>query len=206
MSNTPTPEDINRANFEQATWDYYQELKARGWSSDVEGDSSRPESLFWRKPNGMYGIKQIHAAFNGWNLRIRADNAATINVLERFEPLVQAALGLIKEVGRRVDEEEVPAKYTTPYGHVNALCRALGLAQVEAPDTAAGLQPMASAPKDEFILLCCPSGYTTTPFVFTTGIMHSDYKQGRWVDHANDDLTDWGMVPVSWTPLPKVTP
>ena len=62
--------------------------------------------------------------------------------------------------------------------------------------------PMGTAPKDIFVLLACPSGYRTTPWVFTTGIMHSDYKADRWVDHANDDLSDWGMEPVAWTHSP----
>lgn len=62
-------------------------------------------------------------------------------------------------------------------------------------------QPIDTAPKDEFILVACPSGYTTTPWVFTTAIMHSNYKTGRWVDHANDDLTDWGMEPAFWLSL-----
>ena len=64
-------------------------------------------------------------------------------------------------------------------------------------------RPITSAPKDVFLLLCCPSGYTTTPFVYTTGIMHSDYKCGRWIDHANDDLSDWGMEPTHWMELPN---
>ena len=54
-------------------------------------------------------------------------------------------------------------------------------------------QPIETAPKDEFLLLCGPSGYTTTPLVFTTGIMCSNYHAGRWIDHANDDLVDWGF-------------
>ena len=63
--------------------------------------------------------------------------------------------------------------------------------------------PIESAPKDVFVLVACPSGYSTTPLVFTTAIMHSDYKVGRWIDHANDDLTDWGMQPTHWMPLPQ---
>ncbi len=59
-----------------------------------------------------------------------------------------------------------------------------------------------TAPKDRFVLLCGPSGYTTTPLVFTTGIMHSNYHAGRWIDHANDDLVDWGFEPTHWMPLP----
>jgi len=31
--------------------------------------------------------------------------------------------------------------------------------------------------------------------------MCSDYHAGRWIDHANDDLTDWGFTPTHWAPL-----
>ena len=62
-------------------------------------------------------------------------------------------------------------------------------------------QPIETAPKDQFLLLCGPSGYTTTPMVVTTGRMCSDYHAGRWIDHANDNLTDWGFKPTHWAPL-----
>ena len=62
-------------------------------------------------------------------------------------------------------------------------------------------QPIETAPKDQFLLLCGLSGYTTTPMVVTTGRMCSDYHAGRWIDHANDDLTDWGFEPTHWAPL-----
>ena len=62
-------------------------------------------------------------------------------------------------------------------------------------------QPIETAPRDQFLLLCGPSGYTTTPMVVTTGRMCSDYHAGRWIDHANDDLTDWGFRPTHWAPL-----
>lgn len=64
-------------------------------------------------------------------------------------------------------------------------------------------QPIETAPKDEFVLLAGPSGYTTIKTVFATGRMCSDYHVGRWIDHANDDLTDWGFEPTHWMPLPK---
>ena len=63
-------------------------------------------------------------------------------------------------------------------------------------------QPIETAPKDQFLLLCGPSGYTTIPMVVTTGRVCSDYHAGRWIDHANDDLTDWGFEPTHWMPLP----
>jgi len=62
-------------------------------------------------------------------------------------------------------------------------------------------QPIETSPKDQFLLLCGLSGYTTTPMVVTTGCMCSDYHAGRWIDHANDDLTDWGFKPTHWAPL-----
>ena len=63
-------------------------------------------------------------------------------------------------------------------------------------------QPIETAPKDAFVLLAGPSGYTTIKTVFATGRMCSDYHKGRWIDHANDDLTDWGFEPTHWIPLP----
>lgn len=63
-------------------------------------------------------------------------------------------------------------------------------------------QPIETAPKDAFVLLAGPSGYTTIKTVFATGRMCSDYHKGRWIDHANDDLTDWGFEPTHWMPLP----
>ena len=63
--------------------------------------------------------------------------------------------------------------------------------------------PIETAPKDEFVLLAGPSGYTTIETVFATGRMCSDYHVGRWIDHANDDLTDWGFEPTHWMPLPE---
>ena len=65
-------------------------------------------------------------------------------------------------------------------------------------------QPIETAPRDQFLLLCGPSGYTTTPMVVTTGRMCSDYHAGRWIDHANDDLTDWCFEPTHWMPLPDL--
>ena len=64
-------------------------------------------------------------------------------------------------------------------------------------------QPIETAPKDRFVLLAGPSGYTTIETVFATGRMCSDYHVGRWIDHANDDLADWGFEPTHWMPLPK---
>ena len=64
-------------------------------------------------------------------------------------------------------------------------------------------QPIETAPKDRFLLLCGPSGYIIIPWVFVTGCMYSDYHVGRWVDHANDDLSDWGFEPTHWMPLPE---
>ena len=65
-------------------------------------------------------------------------------------------------------------------------------------------QPIETAPRDQFLLLCGPSGYTTTPMVVTTGRMCSDYHAGRWIAHANDDLADLGFEPTHWMPLPDL--
>ena len=83
-------------------------------------------------------------------------------------------------------------------------CRAAMLAAAPTPpSTEDRWLPIETAPKDEFVLLAGPSGYTTIETVFATGRMCSDYHVGRWIDHANDDLTDWGFEPTHWIPLPK---
>ena len=71
------------------------------------------------------------------------------------------------------------------------------------PSTEDRWQPIATAPKNEFVLLAGPSGSTSIETVFATGRMCSDYHVGCWIDHANDDLTDWGFEPTHWMPLPK---
>lgn len=57
-------------------------------------------------------------------------------------------------------------------------------------------------PDLQFVLVKCESGYTTTPFVYTTARRDEAYRHNSWIDHANDRLTDWGMEPSHWRPLP----
>ena len=58
-----------RRAFEAATWEYYRELTALGWSAPEEGDFT-PEALFWRTDTGRYGVNQIQAAWMGWLLAV----------------------------------------------------------------------------------------------------------------------------------------
>ena len=60
----------SRRAFEAAMWGYYRELKALGWSAPEEGDFT-PEALFWRTDTGLYGVKQIQAAWMGWLLAVK---------------------------------------------------------------------------------------------------------------------------------------
>ena len=61
-------DEESRAAFQSHVWTYYAGLKAAGWSHPEEGDSSNPESLFWRTPSGKYGVAQIEAAWCGWQM------------------------------------------------------------------------------------------------------------------------------------------
>ena len=63
------PPPDTRPQFEDACWAHYQGLKARGWSHPAEGDPNSRESLFWLEPNGQYGVRQIEAAWRGWQMR-----------------------------------------------------------------------------------------------------------------------------------------
>lgn len=60
--------DAEREDFEAKCWAYYQGLKAKGWSHPEEGDSTDPAALFWRNDDGRYGVHQIEAAWNGWQM------------------------------------------------------------------------------------------------------------------------------------------
>ena len=88
-------------------------------------------------------------------------------------------------------------------GDLTILYRAMLAAAPTPPVSEDRWLPIETAPKDEFVLLAGPSGYTTIETVFSTGRMCSDYHVGSWIDHANDDLTDWGFEPTHWMPLPK---
>lgn len=59
---------MERQAFETAVWNYYQDLKAKGWSAPEEGDTASREALFWRQENGQYGVRQIEAAWWGWKM------------------------------------------------------------------------------------------------------------------------------------------
>ena len=88
-------------------------------------------------------------------------------------------------------------------GDLTILYRAILAAAPTPPSTEDRWLPIETAPKDRFVLLAGPSGYTTIETVFSTGRMCSDYHVGRWINHSNDDLTDWGFEPTHWKPLPK---
>ena len=91
-------------------------------------------------------------------------------------------------------------------GDLTLLYRALLAAAPTPPVSEDRWLPIATAPKDRFVLLAGPSGYTTIETVFATGRMCSDYhvgRVGRWIDHANYDLADLGFEPTHWMPLPK---
>lgn len=63
-------------------------------------------------------------------------------------------------------------------------------------------QKIETAPKDgTYILLLCPSGYTTTPHRIMVGCWIEGYRDD-WIDHANDRVTDGGESPTHWLPLP----
>lgn len=62
--------------------------------------------------------------------------------------------------------------------------------------------PIATAPTDTFVLVACPSGYTTTPWVYVTARLSPSYR-AFWIDEANDSLNVSGHTPQFWQPLPE---
>jgi hypothetical protein len=73
---TPT----SRQAFEDLIWQFYQAKKAHGFSRPDEGDPNNRESLFWKAEDGSYGVRQIEAAWQGWQLA-KADSHVMLTSL-----------------------------------------------------------------------------------------------------------------------------
>lgn len=59
-------EEIERAEFEKACYTQYVCKKAAGaLDLSQDGDGSQ-EALFWRQPDGDYGVLMFNAAWWGW--------------------------------------------------------------------------------------------------------------------------------------------
>ena len=56
----------DREAFEQAAYAHYLERHAAGLTADKADPPGSPESLFWRQPDGSYGVLMFNAAWWGW--------------------------------------------------------------------------------------------------------------------------------------------
>jgi hypothetical protein len=60
------PLSRERALFEKAMFEHYLRQRALGvLDPNDEGDGT-PEALFWKQPNGDYGVLMFNAAWYGW--------------------------------------------------------------------------------------------------------------------------------------------
>lgn len=62
--------EAERTEFEYAAYAHFLERRAQGaldqqLAADAGGDQT-PEALFWRQPDGSYGVKMFQAAWWGW--------------------------------------------------------------------------------------------------------------------------------------------
>lgn len=57
--------DAERKLFEDACYRRYSARKSLGMISNEDGDGT-PEALFWKQPNGEYGVLMFNAAWWGW--------------------------------------------------------------------------------------------------------------------------------------------
>jgi hypothetical protein len=55
-----------RAEFEVECYLHYTMRKAAGKIDLSQAGEGTPESLFWRQPNGEYGVLGFNAAWWGW--------------------------------------------------------------------------------------------------------------------------------------------
>jgi chaperonin cofactor prefoldin len=148
-------------------------------------------------------LKSIDGALNDPRANLTLTTSEIIwelkGQIERLTDAYDQCGRTVQEYGRAIDQTESRLR------EVAAHCANVEqqLAAPTPPVSEDRWQPIATAPEDRFVLLAGPSGYTTIETVFATGRMCSDYHVGRWIDHANDDLTDWGFEPTHWMPLPK---
>ena len=57
-----------RAEFEAAAYAHFLSCRASGALDRqlADGGDGTPEALFWKQPNGEYGVLAFNAAFWGW--------------------------------------------------------------------------------------------------------------------------------------------
>lgn len=54
--------------FEQAAYQRYLDQRAAGVSADCGEPAVQPDGLFWRQPDGNYGVLMFNAAWWGWQM------------------------------------------------------------------------------------------------------------------------------------------
>jgi len=57
-------------------------------------------------------------------------------------------------------------------------------------------------PDKIFVLVLCPSNYSTIKNVIVTARQWKDFRGERWIDEGNDMLSDYGLVPAYWAHMP----
>ncbi len=73
MNTTPETEDcqplyliLQRQNFEAAAYAHYLQRHADGKTADRRDPPAQPHQLFWRQPDGEYGVLMFNASWWGW--------------------------------------------------------------------------------------------------------------------------------------------
>lgn len=86
---------------------------------------------------------------------------------------------------------------------VNKLSPKQTLKHKEKEDTVSetNWKPIASAPRNTYILLRGDSGMLTYPKFYIVGKLELDYRDD-WININNDRLTDYGYVPEEWMEIP----
>ena len=116
-----------------------------------------------------------------------------INDAKAFKSLVSKLNNL------ELDKAILNKKYLRLYDRFKALRKSFEDLQ----PALGNFKPMQTAPYDEYLLLCVPSGYKYPVTDFVQCIRHSKgYKNGAWVTAQNEYLTDSHTeLPHAWMPL-----
>lgn len=77
--NTPPDFEESRARFECLAYDHYLDRHAAGKTADCDEPPVSPSGLFWRQPNGEYGVLMFNGAWWAWR-------AALVYVQQQEKP------------------------------------------------------------------------------------------------------------------------
>lgn len=102
-------ERVIRADFEKRCMTLMNEKRAAGIELRFDnGCEITPETLFWKKPNGDYGVELFNAAWMGYRFAIEFAQRGPVTMVDNRSPELQPD-GSVVICGQRTGERFDPA-------------------------------------------------------------------------------------------------